>query len=172
MLSLRSYLGFADMVALVDVVQVADRLQKVADVGVSALQSTLPALQSGGREALRRSIAEAGAAAQRSAPTSMAVGSDIGLDMAVAKVDPTTSLDPTSFTVDGAHTHPWIKEDLAHLSHAATEKDRHDREHGRGSHQPFINPIPKDGILPWANPEPPKMREGARMQSRHPMMKF
>jgi len=160
------------MVALADIVQVADRLHKVADAGVSALQSTLPSLHSGGREALRRSIAEAGAAAQRSAPTSMAVGSDVGLDMAVAKVDPTTSLDPTSFTVDGAHTHPWIKEDLAHLSHAATEKDRHDRERGRGSHQPFINPIPKDGILPWANPEPPKMREGARMQSRHPMMRL
>jgi len=164
------------MVAFADVVQFADRLHKVADVGVSALQSTLPALQSGGREALRRSIAEAGAAAQRAAPTSMAVGSDVGIDMAVAKVDPTTSLDPTSFTIDGAHTHPWIKEDLAHLSHAATEKDRHDRErgreHGRGSHQPFINPIPKDGILPWANPEPPKMRDGARVQSRHPMMKL
>lgn len=160
------------MVALADVVQVADRLQKAVDVALPTLQSALPPLEEAGREALRRSIADAAATAQRSASTSMAVGSDVGLDVVVAKVDPTTSLVPKTFTVDGANGHPWIKEDLAHLSHATTEKDRHDREHGRGGHQPFINPVPKDGILPWATPEPPKMRDGARLQSRHPMMKF
>lgn len=160
------------MVALADVVQVADRLQQVVDRGLPALESTLPALEQAGREAIRRSIADAAATAQRSASTSMAVGSDVGLDVVVAKVDPTTSLDPKAFTIDGANGHPWIKEDLAHLTHATTEKDRHDREHGRGSHQPFINPVPKDGILPWATPEPPRMRDGAQMQSRHPMMKL
>ncbi len=160
------------MVAFADVVQVADRLQKVADAGLPALRSALPALEHAGREALRRSIADAAATAQRSASTSLAVGSEVGVDVVVAKVDPTMSLDPKSFTLDGASGHPWIKEDLAHLSAATTEKDRHDREHGRGSHQPFINPVPKDGILPWATPEPPKMRDGAQMQSRHPMMKL
>jgi hypothetical protein len=160
------------MVALADFVQAADRIQKVVDVVLPTLQSSLLPLEQAGREAVRRSIAEAAATAQRSASTSLAVGSDVGLDAVVARVDPTATLDPHTFSVDGAKSHPWIKEDLAHLSHATTEKDRHDREHGRGSHNPFINPVPKDGILPWATPEPPRMRDGAQLQGRHPLIKW
>jgi hypothetical protein len=160
------------MVALADLVQAADRVQKALDVTLPTLQSALPPLEQAGREAVRRSIAEAAATAQRSASTSLAVGSDVGLDAVVTRADPTATIDPHTFSVDGAKGHPWIKEDLAHLSHATTEKERHDREHGRGSHNPFINPVPKDGILPWATPDPPKMRDGAQLQSRHPLMKF
>lgn len=160
------------MVALADVVQLADRMHKAVEVALPALQSALPPLEHAGREALRRSIADAASTAQRSASASMAVSSDIGVDLVVTKVDPTVALDPATFSVEGTKGHPWIKEDLAHLSHATTEKERHDREHGRGSHNPFINPVPKDGILPWATPDPPKMRDGAQLQSRHPFMKF
>jgi hypothetical protein len=160
------------MVALADVVQVADRVQKAVDVALPQLQSTLPHLEQTGREALRRSIADAAATAQRSASSSMALSSDISVDLVIARVDPTAALDPPTFSVEGAKGHPWIKEDLAHLSHATTEKDRYDREHGRGSHHPFINPVPQQGIVPWANPEPPMMRDGAQTQSRHPMMRF
>lgn len=160
------------MVALADLVHVADRVQKAVDVALPTLQSALPPLEQGAREALRRSIAEGAAAAQRSASTSMAIGSDVGLDAVIAHVDPTATLDPHTFSFEGAKGHPWIKEDLAHLTHATTEKEQRDREHGRGSHNPFINPVPKDGILPWATPEPPRMRDGAQMQSRHPLMKL
>jgi hypothetical protein len=160
------------MVALVDFVQAADRIQKVVDVALPTLQSALPPLEQAGREAVRRSIAEAAATAQRSASTSITVGSDVGLDAVVARVDPTATLDPHTFSVDGAKGHPWIKEDLSHLSHATTEMERRDREHRRGSHNPFINPVPKDGILPWATPEPPKLRDGAQLQSWHPLIKW
>ena len=160
------------MVALVDVLQVADRVQKVVDTALPALQSTLPPLEQAGREAIRRSLANAAATAQHSAATTMTVGSDVGLDLVIAKVDPTAGLDPKTFTVDGGKGIPSIKEDLAHLTHATTEKERRDREHGERSHQSFINPVPKQGIVPWASPEPPQMREGAQKQERHPLMKF
>jgi hypothetical protein len=32
--------------------------------------------------------------------------------------------------------------------------------------------VPHQGIVPWASPEPPKMREGAERQSRHPLMRW
>jgi hypothetical protein len=160
------------MVALVDVLQVADRVQKVVDTALPALQSTLPPLEQAGREAIRRSLANAAATAQHSAATTMTVGSDVGLDLVIAKVDPTAGLDPKTFTVDGGKGAPAIKEDLAHLTHATTEKDHHDREYGRGSHQSFINPVPKQSFVPWASPEPPQMREGAGRQGRDPLMKF
>lgn len=166
------------MVAFAEVVQVVDRLQKVADVGIPALQSSLPSLENAGREVLRRTIASAAESAQRMASvvvgeTSIALGSDVGVDAVVSRFDPTKGLDPKTFSVDGPKGHPWIKEDLANLTHATAEKERVQRERGCGPHQPFINPVPSgNGIVPWASTEPPQMREGASMQSRHPLIKL
>lgn len=159
------------MVALADVVQVAERVLRVVDTHVLALQSALTPLEHVGREAVRRAISEAASTAQRAAPASMAVGSDVGFDLVVAKVDPTAGLNPKTFAIDGANAHPSIKEDLSHLTHATTEKERHDRERGRGSRQAFINPVPRQDVVPWASPEPPLMLDGAQMQNRHPLMK-
>jgi hypothetical protein len=166
------------MVAFAEVAQFVDRLQKVADVGVPVLQSALPPLEQSGREFLRRTIASAAASAQHMASgvvgkTTLALGSEVSLDAVVSGFDPTKGLDPKSFSVAGSNDHPWIKEDLANLTHATAEKERADREHGRGSHGAFINPVPQaHGIVPWASPEPPLMREGASMQSRQPLMKL
>jgi hypothetical protein len=165
--------NLVSMVTFVDIAQTLDRLNKVTDAVVPALQGALPALEETGREMVRRALASAATTAQQVAPSSMAIGSDLGFDVMVTKVDPTGGLNPKSFTVDGAQGHPWIKEDLANLTHATAEKERHDREHGRRAHQGFINPIPSGtDITPWANPSPPQMREGAQRQSRHPLMKF
>jgi hypothetical protein len=166
------------MVAFAEVAQFVDRLQRVADVGVPALQSALPPLEQSGREFLRRTIAGAAASAQRMASgvvgeTTIALGSDLSLDAVVTGLDPTKGLDPKSFSIGGARDHPWIKEDLANLTHATAEKERADRERGRGSHGAFINPVAQPhGIVPWASPEAPLMREGASMQSRQPLMKL
>jgi hypothetical protein len=161
------------MVTFVDIAQTLDRLNKVTDAIVPALQGALPAIEQTGREMVRRALASAASTAQQVAPTSMAIGSDLGFDVMVAKVDPIGALNPKSFTVDGVQGHPWIKEDLANLAHATAEKERHDREHGRRANQGFINPVPRGiDIAPWANPSPPQMRDGAEKQSRHPLMKF
>ncbi len=165
--------NLVSMVNFVDIAQTLERLQKVTDAVVPALQGSLPAIEQTGREMVRRALASAATTAQQVAPTSMAIGSDLGVDAFVAKVDPTGGLNPKSFTVDGAQGHPWIKEELANLTHATAEKERHDREHGRRADQGFINPIPRGiDITPWANPSPPQMREGAQRQSRHPLMKI
>lgn len=166
------------MVAFAEVVQVVDRLQKMADVGIPALQSALPPLEQSGREFLRRTIASAASSAQRIASgvageAAMTLGSDLSIDAVVSTLDPSKGLDPKSFSVDGAKSHPWIKEDLANLSHATAEKERIDRERGRGPRESFINPVPQShGIVPWASPEPPQMREGAAMQNRQPLMRL
>jgi hypothetical protein len=166
------------MVAFAEVVQVVDRLQKVADVGLPALQSSLPSLEHAGREALRRTIASAAEGVQRIASgavgeTSLALGADVSVDAVVSRFDPTKGLDPKTFSVDGPKGHPWIKEDLANLTHATAEKERVERDRGRGSHQAFLNPVPSgNGIVPWVSTEPPKMRDGASMQSRHPLIKL
>ena len=159
------------MVALADIVQVAERLKKVVDAALPSLEASLLPLGDAGREALPRTIANASSTAQAAAPTTMAVSSDIGLDLVVAKVDPAVRIDPETFTIDGTNDHPWIKEDLSHISHATTEKERHDREHGRGSRHAFINAVPRQDLVPWANPEPPRMRDGAQIQNRHPRMR-
>ena len=161
------------MVALSGVVQAIDRLGTVADVGFSALKAPLPSLEEAGRQVLQRALSRAANAVHHITPTSMAVGSDAGVDVVVARLDPTASLNSKTFTIDGPQGHPWVQEDLANLTHAATERERVARERGRGAHQAFINPVPRaDGIVPWASPEPPKMREGAKMESRHPLMKW
>ena len=99
----------------------------------------------------------------------MAVSTEVSLDVVVAKLDPTSALDPRTFTVEGANGHPWLKEDLAHLTHATTEKERHDREQG----PTMMNPLPPmPNLAAWASPEPPRMRDGAQLQSRHPFIKF
>lgn len=165
--------NLVSMVTFVDIAQTLDRLNKVTEAVVPALQGALPAIEQTGREMVRRALASAATTAQQVAPSSMAIGSDLGVDALVAKVDPTGGLNPNSFTVDGVQGHPWIKEDLANLTHATAEKERHDREHGRRASEGFINPIPSGtDIAPWANPSPPQMREGAQRQSRHPLMKL
>jgi hypothetical protein len=163
------------MVAFAEIVQTLDRLQKVADAG---LLSSLPSLEEVGRQAFRRAIASAATTGQRvassvAADVSVALGSDLSVDVAISKLDPTKGMSARTFSIEGGKDHPWIKEDLANLTHATAEKERVDRERGRGSHQPFINPVPQtNSITPWASPEPPTMREGAQMQSRHPLMKL
>lgn len=163
------------MVAFAEVVQTLDRLQQVADAG---LASSLPSLEEVGRQAFRRAIASAATTAQRvassvAADTSVALGSDLSVDAVVSRFDPTKGLETSTFSLEGTKNHPWIKEDLANLTHATAEKERVDRERGRGTHQPFINPVPQSNSLtPWATPEPPQMRDGAQMQSRQPLMRF
>jgi len=161
------------MVALSDVAQALDRLQKVADGDLSLLRSALPPLERAGREAIQRVIAEGASVLNRGTSTPIMVGSEVSVDAAVARLDPTVGLNSKTFTVDGAKGHPWIKEDLTHLSHATVEKERHDREHGRKSTGAFINPVPNNlGIVPWARTEPPQMRESAERQTRHPLVKY
>lgn len=163
------------MVAFADVLQTLERVQQVADAG---LHASLPSLEQAGREAFRRAIASGASAAQRmtsgiAAETSVALGSDVSVDLTFSNLDPTKGLNSSTFSIDGVKDHPWIKEDLANLTHAPAEKERIDRERGRGSHQPFINPVPQtNSITPWASPEPPQMREGAQMQSRYPLMRL
>jgi hypothetical protein len=162
------------MVAFADVVQTIDRLQKVVETAVPALQSSLPSIEVAGREAMQRAIGEAASKVQSAAPTVRALAPDVGMDVVVAKVDPTAGIHPKTFTVEGpAEGHPWIKEDSTNLTHATEAKTRHDRERGRGPREPIFNPIPNpQEILPWAKSSPPMMREGAQMQNRHPLMKF
>ncbi len=164
----------AHMVAFADVIQTIDRLQKVVDTALPALQSSLPSLEQAGRQAMQRAIADVASRVQSAAPTVKVVAPDIGMDVVVAKIDPTAGINPKTFTVEGpAEGHPWIKEDLTNLTHATEAKERHDREHGRGPREPIFNPIPNpQEILPWAKSSPPLMREGAQMQSRHPLMKL
>ena len=162
------------MVAFADVVQAIDRLQKVVDTALPALQSTLPSIETAGREAIQRAISETASKVQSAAPAARVVAPDVGMDIVIAKVDPTAGINPRTFTVEGpADGHPWIKEDLTDLTHATEAKERYDREHGRGSREPIFNPVPNpQEILPWVKSSPPMMREGAQMQSRHPLMKF
>ena len=162
------------MVAFADVVQTIDRLQKVFDTALPALQNSLPSIEHAGRQAMQRAFAEASSKVQSAVPTVQVVAPDVGMDVVVAKIDPTSGINPKTFTVEGpADGHPWIKEDLTNLTHATEEKERHDREHGRGPREPIFNPIPNpQEILPWAQSSPPMMRDGPQMQSRHPLMKF
>jgi hypothetical protein len=162
------------MVAFADVVQAIDRLQKVVDTALPAIQSTLPPIEAAGRKAIQRAISETAAKVQSVAPAVKVVAPDVGIDIVVAKADPTAGINPRTFTVEGpADGHPWIKEDLTDLTHATEAKERHDREHGRGSREPIFNPVPNpQKILPWVKSSAPMMREGAQMQSRHPLMKF
>ena len=162
------------MVAFADVVQAIDRLQKVVDTALPAIQSTLPPIEAAGRKAMQRAISETAAKVQSVAPVVKVVAPDVGIDLVVAKADPTAGINPRTFTVEGpADGHPWIKEDLTDLTHATEAKERHDREHGRGSREPIFNPVPNpQEILPWVKSSAPMMREGAQMQSRHPLMKF
>lgn len=162
------------MVAFADVVQAIDRLQKVVDTALPAIQSTLPPIEAAGRKAMQRAISETAAKVQSVAPVVKVVAPDVGIDIVVAKADPTAGINPRTFTVEGpADGHPGIKEDLTDLTHATEAKERHDREHGRGSREPIFNPVPNpQEILPWVKSSAPMMREGAQMQSRHPLMKF
>ena len=158
------------MVALLNVVQVIDQLGTAADAGLSALRAPLAEAS---RQAMRRALTGAANTVNRVGSTSIAIGSDAGLDLAVQRLDPSAALDPKTFSIDGAKGHPWIKEDLANITHATAEKERIDRERGRGPRLSFINPVPNNNVtLPWTSSEPPKMREGAKMESRHPLMRW
>lgn len=152
------------MVAFVDVIQYMGRLQQ-------AVETALPAIESAGREGIRKAISDVATVGRSVTPTGVAVGSDLGVDAFIAKVDPTRGLDSKTFTVDGYSTPPSIKEDLSHLSHAVEAKEEQDRRR-RESSEPIFNPISQPNeVLPWVKSSAPMMREGAQRESRHPFMK-